>query len=509
MYDYIIIGAGSAGCVLANRLSENPEVNVLILEAGGPDDTDIIHTPMRLIELWGTEYDWDYYTIPQPGCHGRQLHWPRGKTLGGSSSLNGMIYVRGHWSDFNNWAYEGNMGWDYQSILPYFKKSENFEAGADGFHGSGGPLNVISDYPRHPVTQAIVDACVDVGHPFTDDYNGEQMLGANFNQLNIKDGRRCSTADAFLHPALTRPNCAGLTHARVHRLLFADQTCVGVEYEQGGQVHTARASREVIVAAGAIESPKILLLSGIGDKDHLAEFDIPVVHHLPGVGHNLHDHLLSPVIYSARQPVPPPLPGLQPLHGQLFAKTDPRRLGPDLQPLFFHVPVYNADMTGPEEGYTIYAGIVRPTSRGTIKLTGNSVDDPLALDPQLFSTEYDLNAMVMALKMCRQIGESAKLAMWRDEELYPGKDVVSDADLADYARSSAVTYHHQVGTCKMGTDAMAVVDPTLKVHGIQGLRVVDASIMPSVTSGNTHAPVVMIAEKAADMIKGISHVTAA
>ncbi|MCB0019665.1 MAG: hypothetical protein KDE09_17865, partial [Anaerolineales bacterium] len=232
-------------------------------------------------------------------------------------------------------------------------------------------------------------------------------------------------------------------------------------------------------------------------------------HHLPGVGHNLHDHLLSPVIYSARQPVPPPLPGLQPLHGQLFAKTDPRRLGPDLQPLFFHVPVYNNDMTGPEDGYTLYAGIVRPTSRGTLKLTGNSVADPLAINPQLFSTEYDLNAMVTALKMCRQIGESPKLAIWRDEELYPGKAVVSDADLADYARASAVTYHHQVGTCKMGIDEMAVVDPTLKVHGIQGLRVVDASIMPSVTSGNTHAPVVMIAEKAADMIKGINSVAAA
>ena len=509
MYDYIIIGAGSAGCVLANRLSEDPNVSVLILEAGGPDDTEMIHTPMRLIELWKTEYDWGYYTMPQAECNGRKLHWPRGKTLGGSSSLNGMIYVRGHWSDYNAWAYEGNVGWDFQSILPYFKKSENFESGRDEFHGSGGLLNVISDYPRHPVTQAIVDACVAVGHPFTDDCNGEQMMGANFNQLNIKNGRRHSTAVAFLHPALKRDNCEGLTHARVHRLLFEGQTCVGVEYEHAGQMHTANVSREVIVAAGTIESPKILMMSGIGDKDHLGEFDIPVVHHLPGVGQNLHDHLLSPVIYSARQPVPPPLEGLQPLHGQLFAKTDPRRVGPDLQPLFFHVPVYNPDMSGPADGYTLYAGIVRPTSRGSLKLTGNSVDDPLAIDPQLLSTEYDLEAMVTCLKLCRQIGESSKLDVWRDEELYPGKAVVSDADLAEYARQTAVTYHHQVGTCKMGIDAMAVVDPSLKVHGVQGLRVVDASIMPSVVSGNTNAPVIMIAEKAADMIKGLGAATQA
>ena len=505
MFDYIIIGAGSSGCVLANRLTEDPEVNVLILEAGGPDDTEMIHTPVRLIELWGTKYDWDYYTVPQEGCNGRQIHWPRGKTLGGSSSLNGMIYVRGHWSDYNAWAYEGNPGWDFESVLPYFKKSENFDGGPDGFHATGGPLNVILDYPRHPVTEAVIEAAVEVGHPFTDDTNGEQMIGAQYNQLTIKDGRRHSTAVAFLRPALKRDNLEALTQARVHKLLFNEDgtRCVGVSYEKDGEMVEARVSKEVIVSAGAIESPKVLMMSGIGPKEHLAEFDIPLVKDLPGVGQNLHDHLLSPIIYSASKAVPPPNPEIQPLHGQLFAKTDPKRVGPDLQPLFFHVPVYNPGMEGPEEGYTLYAGIVRPTSRGEIRLTGASVDDPLAIDPQLFSTDYDIEAMVHCLRMVREIGESARLDEWRGEELYPGKEVVSDEDLADYARNTCVTYHHQVGTCKMGTDAMAVVDPELKVYGIDGLRVVDASIMPSVTSGNTNAPAIMIGEKAADMIKGV------
>ena len=503
VFDYIIVGAGSAGCVLANRLTEDENVSVLVIEAGGPElGVEAISTPLRLLELWNTEYDWAYFTAPQEHCNGRKIHWPRGRVVGGSSSLNGMLYVRGHASDYDNWASLGNEGWEYENILPYFKKSEDFEGGENEYHGAGGPLHVTVNYDIHPTTQRIVDACLEAGYPFNEDYNGEDSEGVNFAQMNTKDGLRHSGAVAFLRPALERSNLSLLTNARVKHLAMDGTSVKGVTYVQGDEEHTVTAKGEVILSGGTIESPRILMMSGIGDAKHLEEHGIDVVHNLPGVGKNLHDHSLAPVIYEGDVP-PPTNPAVIPLHAQAFMRSDPDLPAPDMQPLFFHVPLYTADTQEPLTGsaYTLCAGGVSPTSRGEIRLTGAGLDDPLELNPNLLATDYDVNTIVNNIKMMREVAKQPALAEITKKELYPGEDVQSDEDLADYARNSLQSYHHQVGTCKMGNDDMAVVDHTLKVHGIDGLRVIDASIMPVVPTGNTNAPTYMVAEKGADMVK--------
>jgi len=501
-FDYIICGAGSAGCVLANRLTENG-ASVLIIEAGGPEvGVEAISTPLRLLELWNTEYDYAYFTTPQEHCNGRAIHWPRGRVVGGSGSLNGMLYVRGHASDYDNWAYQGNPGWDYANVLPYFKKSEGFEGGENEFHGVGGPLHVTVNYEIHPTTRRIVDACLQAGYPFNEDYNGADSEGVNFAQMNTKDGQRHSSAAAFLRPALERENLSLLTNSQIKKIEMDGKKAVGVTYIQDGQERTVSANREVILSGGTIGSPHMLMLSGIGDAAELEKHGIAVVHDLPGVGKNLHDHSLAPVIYEGDVP-PPSKPSVIPLHAQAFMRSDPRLPAPDMQPLFFHVPLYTGDTQEPVTGsaYTLCAGGVSPTSRGEIRLTGPNHDDPLELDPQLLSTEYDVQTIVTNIKMMREVAKQPALAEITTREIYPGPEVQSDEDLADYARNSLQSYHHQVGTCKMGNDAMAVVDHELKVHGIEGLRVVDASIMPVVPTGNTNAPTYMVAEKGADMIK--------
>ncbi|GGX68441.1 choline dehydrogenase [Tateyamaria omphalii] len=502
-FDYIICGAGSAGCVLAHRLTENEDVSVLIIEAGGPEEgVEAISTPLRLLELWNTEYDWAYFTAPQKHCNGRNIHWPRGKVVGGSGSLNGMLYVRGHATDYDNWAYQGNPGWDYESVLPYFKKSEDFDGGENEYHGVGGPLHVTTDYERHPTTQRIVEACIEAGYKFNEDYNGADTEGVNFAQMNTKDGQRHSSAVAFLRPALERSNLSLLTNSRVKKVNLDGKTATGVTYIQDGEERVVTAKREVILAGGTIESPKMLMLSGIGERAQLEEHGIEVVHDLPGVGKNLHDHSLAPVIYEGDVPPPTNL-AVIPLHAQAFMRSDPRLPAPDMQPLFFHVPLYTADTQEAvtPSAYTLCAGGVSPTSRGELRLTGPNVDDPLMLDPNLLETQYDVRTIVENIKMMREVAKQPALAEITTREIYPGPEVQTDEELADYARNSVQSYHHQVGTCKMGNDEFAVVDHELRVHGLEGLRVVDASIMPVVPTGNTNAPTYMIAEKGADMIK--------
>ena len=370
------------------------------------------------------------------------------------------------------------------------------------YHGVGGPLRVTTEYEKHPTTQRIVEACLQAGYKFNEDYNGADTEGVNYAQMNTKDGKRHSSAVAFLRPALERPNLSLLTNAKVAKVNLDGKTATGVTYVQEGEERTVTATGEVILSGGTIESPKILMLSGIGEAAQLEEHGIPVAHDLPGVGKNLHDHSLAPVIYEGEVP-PPTNPAVIPLHAQAFMRSDPRLPAPDMQPLFFHVPLYTGDTQEPvtPSAYTLCAGGVSPTSRGELRLTGPGVDDPLMLDPNLLETEYDVQTLVANIKMMREIAKQPALAEITTREIYPGPDVQSDEDLADYARNSLQSYHHQVGTCKMGRDEFAVVDHELKVHGIDGLRVIDASIMPIVPTGNTNAPTYMVAEKGADMVK--------
>ncbi len=504
--DVVVVGSGSAGAVVARRLVD-AGASVVLLEAGGPDVNPAIHDPARLFELWDGEQDWAYRTVPQAACAGRELHWPRGKVVGGSSALNGMIYARGHRSDYDTWAYLGNEGWGFDDVLPLFRRSEDFDRGASAYHGAGGPVRVLSRYEPHPVNAAAVAAAQEAGIPFNDDHNGEHLEGVAFAQLTIKDGLRHGVASAFLAPIADAPGLELVTGAHARRLLFEDGRCSGVEFVRAGAIEQVRASAEVVVCGGAVESPKLLLLSGIGPAAELARLGIEVVADVPGVGRNLHDHVLSPVIYAASRAVPPPLAGLQPLHSHLFWHSRAGLPGPDIQPLFFHLPLYLEGMEGPPDGYTLMAGIIRPASRGSLTLASADPAAPPLLDPGYLRCDADLDALVAAIELCREIGRQDALSPWRGSELHPGPGVQSADELRDYVRRTAITYHHQVGTCAMGVGEEAVVDPQLRVRGVEGLRVADASVMPLVTSGNTHAPAMMIGERAADLVREASGVS--
>lgn len=518
-YDYIIIGAGSAGCVLANRLTEDGKSQVLLLEAGGPDKRQEVQVPAAFSKMFRTEVDWAYETEPQEHLEKRKLFWPRGKMLGGCSSINAMIYQRGHPTDYDEWAKLGNEEWSYDDVLPYFKKSEHQERGASTYHGTGGPLNVADLRDANPLSKAFVEAGVQAGLKRNHDFNGAEQEGVGLYQVTQKKGSRYSAATAYLKPVLKRANLHTETFAQATKLQFDGTRCVGVTYLQDGKLHEAKVKREVLLCGGAINSPQLLLLSGIGDANHLKEVNIPVVMDLPGVGQNLQDHLAVLVGYECTQDVS--LANAEGI-GQLlkylifkkgmltsnvgeaggFVKLEPESPASELQfhfgPTFFS----NHGFDNPDgHGFSIGPTLVRVKSRGHIKLRSA---DPLAypiIQPNYLAHEDDMEVLVQGVKLARKIAHSPAFDAYRGQEYEPGMQVQTDEDIRNYLRRKVQSLYHPVGTCKMGVDSMAVVNPQLQVHGVEGLRVIDASIMPTVVNANTNAPTIMIAEKAADMIR--------
>ena len=498
--DYVVVGAGSAGSVITRRLLDRG-FTVHVIEAGPVDSNPDIHSPQGWPSLFGGAQDWSVTTTPQWHANDRPLWWPRGKVLGGSSSLNAMIYVRGHHSDYDGWAAQGCTGWDFESVLPLFLRSEDHVDGAGPWHGADGPLRVERITRPNPAATAFVEAASTLGFPVTEDFNGEQMAGVGYNHITTRDGRRASAWQSFVAPILEHPGLTVTTDALVHRVVVREGRAVGVEYSADDAVHLALADAEVVLSAGTIGSPKILLLSGIGPAAHLDEIGVPVELDLPGVGANLHDHLLISNVYEATRPLPADHHNL--LESQLFASSSGwAGPGPDLQPLFMNLVLPAESYPVPEHGYTIAPGIVRPQSRGTLRLASADPADAALCDPNVLSESYDREALVDAVEIGREIGAAAAFKDWRKIEVAPGPEARTRHDLRAYVRRAVGSYHHQVGTCRMGTGEDAVVTPELAVRGIAGLRVADASIMPSVTSGNTNAPSIMIGEKAADLILG-------
>lgn len=524
--DYIIVGAGSAGCVLANRLSADPKISVILLEAGGRDWNPWIHIPVGYFKtIHNPAVDWCYKTEADPGLNGRQIEWPRGKVLGGSSSLNGLLYVRGQPQDYDRWRQMGNEGWAWDDVLPLFKRAENNERGADDYHGNQGPLSVSNMRIQRPITDAWIAAAQAAGYKFNSDYNGADQEGVGFFQLTTKNGRRSSTAVAYLNPARGRDNLRIITHAQVDRVMLKGKRATGVEYtDRSGKIRVVKAGREVILSGGAINSPQLLMLSGIGEADQLAEHGIEVQFDLPGVGKNMQDHLQARLVYKCNEPTLND--EVSSLYGQAriglkylmfrsgpmtmaaslatgFLKTREDLETPDIQ---FHVQPLSAENPGKGadkfSAFTMSVCQLRPESRGEIRLASAKPRVYPKIIPNYLSTQTDCETVVAGVNIARTIAKHAPLASKISEEYRPNPDLdINDYEATlDWARGNTASIYHPTGTCKMGSGAGAVVDARLRVHGIEGLRVADCSIMPEIVSGNTNAPAIMIGEKASDLI---------
>ncbi|MDB5653489.1 MAG: choline dehydrogenase [Tardiphaga sp.] len=523
-FDYVIVGAGSAGCVLANRLSASGQHSVLLLEAGPKDRNIWIHIPLGYGKLFKEKsVNWMYQTEPEPGLGGRSIFQPRGKTLGGSSSINGLLYVRGQHEDYDRWRQLGNTGWGYDDVLPYFKKAEDQARGGDDYHGTGGPLPVSDTRHPDPLSDAFIAAAVETGLPFNPDFNGATQEGVGLFQTTTRRGRRASTAVAYLRPALRRGQLRVETAALAQRVLFEGRRAVGVEYKQNGVTQVARARREVLVSSGAYNSPQLRQLSGVGPAELLQQHGVDVVMDAPGVGHDLQDHMQIRMVMRCKQkitlndivnhPVRKTMMALRyaafrtgPLTiaagtAGAFFKTNPRLASPDIQ---IHFLPFSTDKMG--EALHSYSGFsasvcqMRPESRGSLRIKSADPSVPPEIRINYLATETDRTANVEGLKMLRKMLHAPALKPFVVEEVEPGLNVESDADLLAYCRQRGGTIYHPTSTCRMGNDALAVVDQRLRVRGIDGLRVIDGSIMPDLVSGNTNAPIIMIAEKASEMI---------
>ena len=525
-FDYVVVGGGSAGCVVASRLTEDPNVKVALLEAGGPDTSVFIHAPAGLITMVPVPFNnWAFKTVPQPGLNGRQGYQPRGKVMGGSSSINAMLYVRGNRWDYDHWASLGNAGWSYDEVLPYFKRAENSEPhGADAFHGMGGPLNVANPRSPSPLNDAFLAGSVLNGIPHNRDYNGAEQTGAFLYEVTHKNGERCSAAKGYITPNLGRPNLEVITRAQAARVLFEGTRAVGIEYWHGSELKEVRARREVILSGGAFGSPQLLMVSGVGPAAALRDKGIGVVANLPGVGLNLQDHIDHVQTY--RIPVSRDSFGLS-VRGTMhvlqgmaewkrkrtgpitstfaesgaFIRSRPDLAVPDLQ-LVFVVAIVDdhARKFHLGHGYSCHVELLRPKSRGTVELASKDARDAPIIDPRFFDHPDDIKPMIEGVKIQMRILESKPFDPWRGKMLYlvpHNDDSAIEADI----RARADTQYHPVGTCKMGNDPLAVVDAELRVRGLQNLRVVDASVMPTLIGGNTNAPTIMIGEKAVDMIR--------
>jgi choline dehydrogenase/4-pyridoxate dehydrogenase len=530
-YSHIIIGAGSAGCTLANRLTEDADTHVLLLEAGGWDRDPHIHIPL----LWPRMFlkqrnDWGFFTEPEASMGGRRIEVARGKVIGGSSSTNAMAYVRGHRADYDRWAADGLPNWSYAHVLPYFRRQETWEGGADAWRGGDGPLSTQFSRYDDPLADAFITAGEAAGHPLTEDYNGARQEGFGRWQSTIRNGKRCSAADAYLRPALPRRRMDIVTGCRANRLLFDGHRAIGVEYDHNGQRRTAHAEREIVLAAGVIGSPHLLMLSGIGDPELLRRHDLPVRAALRGVGQNLQDHMSSPVVYARRGTGPlhrrmrmdriamdlarlqffgTGIAGDIPAGGMAFISSGTGSNVPDLQFLFVAAPMTAAPYLNPlvkpyADGFACRAALLRPESRGHIGLASGAPTAPPRIVANFLSTDRDRQVLRAGLRLARDVGRQAAMKDFIAAEVSPGPDDWSDAGLDAHIATTGITVHHPLGTCRMGADSddMAVVDEALRVRGVEKLRIIDASVMPDMIGGNINAAVIMIAEKASDLLRG-------